>query len=225
VRVKKVSLTNFRNYTHASVDLNEGRNVLIGENAQGKTNFLEVVEIISLGRSPRAQQEADLIKAGANEMRIEIVFESNGAETTASFSLVTTTKPRTKGVERQIKVNGLTLNSARAMRGRLVTVSFKSSDLNLLRGGPKFRRDWIDDILVTLRPTYQETLSKYAKSVAQRNRLLKLLFEKSRVSVEDQNQLKVWDEQTAKTAVAGRITAQSRATPKTHFRETRDSSC
>ncbi|HEY9733135.1 MAG TPA: DNA replication/repair protein RecF [Drouetiella sp.] len=202
MRVKKVSLTNFRNYTHASVDLNEGRNVLIGENAQGKTNFLEVVEIISLGRSPRAQQEADLIKAGANEMRIEIVFESNGAETTASFSLVTTTKPRTKGVERQIKVNGLTLNSARAMRGRLVTVSFKSSDLNLLRGGPKFRRDWIDDILVTLRPTYQETLSKYAKSVAQRNRLLKLLFEKSRVSVEDQNQLKVWDEQTARFGAA-----------------------
>lgn len=222
MRVKKVSLTNFRNYFHASVDLADGRNVLIGENAQGKTNFLEAVEIISLGRSPRAQQDADLIKTGASDMRIEVIFESNGAEATASFGLATTSKPRTRGVERQIKVNGLTLGSARALRGRLVTVSFKSSDLNLLRGGPKFRRDWIDDILVTLRPMYQDTMSKYAKSVAQRNRLLKLLFEKGRVSVEDQNQLKVWDEQTARfgaTIIKQRILLLEELLPKAELHQ------
>ncbi len=198
MRVKKVSLTNFRNYVRSSVDLSDGRNVLIGENAQGKTNFLEAIEIISLGRSTRAQQDGDLIRAGASDMRIELIFESGGAEATATFALTPTNKPRTRGIERQIKVNGLTIGSAKSLRGRLVTVSFKSSDLNLLRGGPKFRRDWIDDILITLRPTYQDTTSKYLKSVAQRNRLLKLLFEKGRVSVEDQEQLKVWDEQTAR---------------------------
>ncbi len=198
MRVKKVSLTNFRNYTHTSVDLIDGRNVLIGENAQGKTNFLEAIEVISLGRSTRAQQDGDLIKAGAADMRIELVFESNGVEATANFALTLTDKPRSRGIERQIKINGLTIGSAKSLRGRLVTVSFKSSDLNLLRGGPKFRRDWIDDIIVTLRPVYQDTLSKYAKSVAQRNRLLKTLFEKGRVSVDDQNQLRVWDEQTAR---------------------------
>lgn len=198
MRVKKVSLTNFRNYTHTSVDLIDGRNVLIGENAQGKTNFLEAIEVISLGRSTRAQQDGDLIKAGAADMRIELVFESNGVEATANFALTPTDKPRSRGIERQIKINGLTIGSAKSLRGRLVTVSFKSSDLNLLRGGPKFRRDWIDDIIVTLRPVYQDTLSKYAKSVAQRNRLLKTLFEKGRVSVDDQNQLRAWDEQTAR---------------------------
>lgn len=198
MRVKKVSLINFRNYKRSSVDLSDGRNVLIGENAQGKTNFLEAIEIISLGRSTRAQQDGDLIRAGATDMRIEMVFESGGAEATATFALAPTDKPRTRGIERQIKVNGLTIGSAKSLRGRLVTVSFKSSDLNLLRGGPKFRRDWIDDILTTLRPTYQDTMSKYLKSVAQRNRLLKLLFEKGKISVEDQNQLRVWDEQTAR---------------------------
>lgn len=198
MRVKKVSLTNFRNYKRASVELSDGRNVLIGENAQGKTNFLEAIEIISLGRSTRAQQDGDLIRTGETDMRIELVFESGGAEATATFALAPTDKPRTRGIERQIKVNGLTIGSAKSLRGRLVTVSFKSSDLNLLRGGPKFRRDWIDDILITLRPTYQDTMSKYLKSVAQRNRLLKLLFEKGKVSVEDQNQLRVWDEQTAR---------------------------
>lgn len=171
---------------------------MIGENAQGKTNFLEAIEVISLGRSTRAQQDGDLIKAGAADMRIELVFESNGVEATANFALTPTDKPRSRGIERQIKINGLTIGSAKSLRGRLVTVSFKSSDLNLLRGGPKFRRDWIDDIIVTLRPVYQDTLSKYAKSVAQRNRLLKTLFEKGRVSVDDQNQLRAWDEQTAR---------------------------
>ncbi|CAN5132391.1 DNA replication/repair protein RecF [soil metagenome] len=202
MRVKKVSLTNFRNYVRSSVHLSDGRNVLIGENAQGKTNFLEAIEIISLGRSTRAQQDADLIRAGATDMRIELVFESGGAEATASFALARTDKPRTRGIERQIKVNGLTVGSAKSLRGRLVTVSFKSSDLNLLRGGPKFRRDWIDDILITLRPTYQDTMAKYLKSVAQRNRLLKLLFEKGKVSVDDQDQLRVWDEQTARFGAA-----------------------
>ncbi len=198
MRVKKVTLTNFRNYEHSSVDLSDARNVLIGENAQGKTNFLEAIEIISIGRSTRAQQDGDLIRKGADHMRIDLVFESAGTEATASFALAPTDKPRTKGIEKQIKINGLTIGSAKGLRGRLVTVSFKSSDLNLLRGGPKFRREWIDDILITLRPTYQDTLSKYQKSVAQRNRLLKLLFEKGKVTVSDQDQLKVWDEQAAR---------------------------
>jgi DNA replication and repair protein RecF len=198
VRVKKVTLTNFRNYQHSSIDLSDARNVLIGENAQGKTNFLEAIEIISLGRSTRAQQDADLIRKGADHMRIDLVFETSGTEATASFALAPSDKPRSRGIEKQIKVNGLTIGSAKALRGRLVTVSFKSSDLNLLRGGPKFRRDWIDDILITLRPTYQDTMAKYQKSVAQRNRLLKLLFEKGKVTVSDQDQLKVWDEQAAR---------------------------
>ena len=171
---------------------------MIGENAQGKTNFLEAIEIISLGRSGRAQQDADLIKQGSDNMRIDLEFDSNGTEMTASFALLRSDKPRSRGVEKQIKVNGLSIGSAKALRGRLVTVSFKSSDLNLLRGGPKFRREWIDDILVTLKPTYQDVLSKYQKSIAQRNRLLKLLFEKGKITVSDQDQLKVWDEQTAR---------------------------
>ncbi|HEY9678028.1 MAG TPA: DNA replication/repair protein RecF [Drouetiella sp.] len=202
MQIKKVTLTDFRNYQHSSVDLTDARNVLIGENAQGKTNFLEAIEIISFGRSPRASQDADLIRKGKDLLRIEVDFESNNSDVRASFAIAKSEKPRSRGVERQIKVNGLTIGSAKALRGRLVTVSFKSSDLNLLRGGPKFRRDWIDEIMVTLKPAYQDTLSKYLKSVAQRNRLLKQLFEKGKVSVTDHDQLKVWDEQTAKFGAA-----------------------
>jgi DNA replication and repair protein RecF len=104
-----------------------------------------------------------------------------------------------KSYDKQIKLNGLTVGSTKALRGRLVCVSFKSSDLNLLRGGPKDRRDWIDEILVTIRPSHHELLSKYQKIVLQRNRLLKQFFEKGRVSVSDHEQLQVWDEQLAQS--------------------------
>lgn len=163
MRIKKVSLTNFRNYLTSSVDLSESRHVLIGENAQGKTNFLEAIEIISLGRSSRAQHESDLIRKGADFMRIDLIFDSNGAEVSASYTVARSDKPRSRGIEKQIKINGLTIGSTKGLRGRLVTVSFKSSDLNLLRGGPKCRREWIDDILVTLRPAYHDILAKYQK--------------------------------------------------------------
>jgi DNA replication and repair protein RecF len=84
------------------------------------------------------------------------------------------------------------------MAGRLVAVSFKSQDLYLLRGGPKYRREWIDTILATIRPSNQETFNKYEKVVTQRNRLLKTIFESGRLSVSDQDELKVWDVQLAK---------------------------
>lgn len=217
MRVTKVTLTNFRNYEESSVDLGDSRNILIGENAQGKTNFLEAIEIVSLARSTRAQSDLDLILRKADLMRIDVAFVSGGVSTEVSYSAMRSTKPRTRGVERQVKVNGLTLGSAKALRGRLTTVSFKSADLNLLRGGPKFRREWIDDILITLRPAYQDTMSKYQRSVAQRNRLLKQIFERGRVSVSDQDQLKVWDEQVARfgaSIIKQRLALLSELLPK-----------
>jgi len=201
VRVKKVTLKNFRNYEYACLELHEKRNLIIGENAQGKTNFLEAVEYVCHGKSSRAQQDLDLIRKGTDQMMVEIVFESRQGQECVSFVLTKTVGAR-KSYDKQIKINGLTVGSARALGGRLVCVSFKSSDLNLLRGGPKDRRDWIDDILVTLTPTHQQLLGKYQKVILQRNRLLKQFFEKGRVSVSDHEQLRVWDEQLAQLGSA-----------------------
>jgi DNA replication and repair protein RecF len=88
MRVKRVSLTNFRNYQKASADLSAGRNILIGENAQGKTNFLEAIELLATGRSSRAGTDQDLINAGCDHMRVEIVFEARGTWKSESRSTV-----------------------------------------------------------------------------------------------------------------------------------------
>jgi len=198
MRVKKVTLTNFRNYHACAAELCAGRNILIGENAQGKTNFLEAIELAATGKCLRAQSDLDLIRAGAEFMRMEIVIEARGAEETLAIAFRPTANDARRAVEKQISINGLSHSMIRVLRGRLVVVSFKSQDLYLLRGGPKYRREWIDIILETLRPAFRDVSSNYQKVVVQRNKLLKSLFEKGRVSVSDQDQLKVWDQQLAK---------------------------
>ncbi|HEY9868919.1 MAG TPA: DNA replication and repair protein RecF [Candidatus Obscuribacterales bacterium] len=200
MRVKQIKLRNFRNYPDSVVDLAAGKTILIGANAQGKSNFLEAIEIASCGRSSRAEHDRDLIAWGQQEMSIEVLFERGGFEQTIAFRLAQRPGARKNAVsvERSIKINGLQQSSSKALGGRLVTVSFKSDDLNLLRGGPKHRREWIDGVALRLRPAFHDTLASYQKVISQRNRLLKELFEKHRVTVSDQDQLLAWDKQVAR---------------------------
>ncbi len=212
MRIKKIHLGQFRNLSSASVELGHGRNILIGQNAQGKSNFLEAIELLATGKSSRADSDFDLIAWGAKEMHAELVLEGGRGEEILSFALrqpaascvaekggqKTQLSCRGSRVERTVKVNELTQPSAAGLIGRLIVVSFKSQDLNLLRGGPKFRRDWIDSLILKLRPSFQEVFSSYQKTIAQRNKLLKTLFEKGKLTVSDQDQLLVWDKQLAR---------------------------
>jgi DNA replication and repair protein RecF len=198
--VKHVNLTNFRNYEKANAALCPTRNILIGENAQGKTNFLEAIELFSNGYSDRANRDTELILNGKEATLLEIAFEAHGRSETASIALKRKAGNATKdegGVERAVKVNGVSHGLMRYLRGHLASVSFKSQDLNLIRGGPKFRREWLDRLLVTLKPSLDEELNKYQKVISQRNRLLKMLSERGSVSTAKREELMVWDEQAA----------------------------
>ncbi|MBU6452487.1 MAG: DNA replication and repair protein RecF [Cyanobacteria bacterium REEB67] len=197
MQVNQVTVKNFRNYQSATLELSPGRNILIGENAQGKTNLLEAIEIISTGRSDRAASDRELIAVGANECLIELVYAAKimqGMDETVSLTI-----SQKERLSRRVRINGLNQPASARVSGRflsrLTTVSFKAQDLNLLRGGPKFRRDWLDELALKIRPAHHELHSKYEKIVAQRNRLLKNFFEKGQLSVSDQDELKVWDKQ------------------------------
>ena len=204
MRVRKVTLHNFRNYGTCEVDIAPGKTILIGENAQGKSNFLEAMELISYGKSSRAENDAELIGWGCDAMQVLVDVVSRHGDHSLQVELrrgqpaPAGGKGRAGRLQRTIKINGVTQQNTRGLLSALITVSFKSTDLNLLRGGPKFRRDWIDNIAMRLRPTLHDTYSNYAKSLAQRNKLLKTIFEKGRVSVTDQDQLLVWDKQVAR---------------------------
>jgi DNA replication and repair protein RecF len=207
VLVRKLALKNFRNYELATAQLVPSRNILIGENAQGKTNFLEAIELLANGYSDRAVHDAELIRKGEESLEIEVDFQSAGNEEKLFLQLKRSKKARLTHdgegpTEKLIKVNGVSYALMKKLRGRLVTVSFKSQDLNLLRGGPKFRRDWVDRIAVSLKPSSQEIYAKYHKVITQRNKLLKSLFERGTVSTQAREELVVWDAQAAKYGAA-----------------------
>jgi DNA replication and repair protein RecF len=192
LRVSRVHVRNFRNYKNAALDLSEGRNVLIGENAQGKTNLLEAIELIASGRSDRAGNDRELVYRGENQALVEVSYHSAGYSETASLLLTAGER-----MSRKAKINGV-IQSASRRFARLTTVSFKVSDLDLLRGGPKYRRDWLDQLVCKLKASHFELTTRYDKIVQQRNRLLKTFFEKDgRLTVSDYDELKVWDKQLA----------------------------
>jgi DNA replication and repair protein RecF len=201
--IKHIRLINFRNYSTANIGLSPGKNIFIGENAQGKTNFLEAIEIAATGRSNRAVKDNELIRWRQDNFRIYVEYEKGGNDQ-GSVALALNVVPTPAGggkLEKSVKINGVLRNSYRSLLGKIVTVSFCSQDLNLLRGGPKFRREWIDDIGLRIRPAYQGVLISYTKVVAQRNRFLKELAEKGRVTVQDQDALSAWDQQLVRFGV------------------------
>ncbi len=168
------------------------RNLLIGDNAQGKTNLLEAIELLCNIKSGRATSDRDLILAGAESTLIEITYVCQGIEETVS--LILSLKPR---LSRVLKVNGMKVSrSELGGLSRLTAVSFSTRDLALVRGGPKERRDWLDQVLVKLRPGFAEVVSQYEKIVQQRNKLLRLCFERGQAP--DEEEIKVWDIQLAR---------------------------
>lgn len=129
---------------------------------------------------------------GQSQALVEVSYSSEGISEVAS--LIFSAGER---VSRKSRLNGVAQPSSRKI-SRLTTVSFKAADLNLLRGGPKYRRDWLDELTAKLKGGHFELTHRYEKVLQQRNRLLKQLFEKGRVTGSDMDQLKVWDEQIAR---------------------------
>lgn len=199
--VKEISLTKFRNYKQCSLNFSRGKNIIIGQNAQGKSNLLEAVDLLSSGKSSRAGEERELVMWGSRSASVKAEYNARGYDETLAleWKLKSPSAPAGSArVQKSIYVNGVQQQSIKDILGRMLTVSFSSEDLYLLRGGPKYRRDWLDNLAVRLRPNFHDVISNYAKSVMQRNKLLKTLAERGRLTVSDQDELLVWDKQLAR---------------------------
>jgi len=205
--LKNLKLNNFRNYNEQDIDFKPGLNIILGANAQGKTNLLEAIEYMSTGRSYRASQDLELVSRGKNLASIAVQYlidwdnRTNLQNISIDFkSSLNTEKTKNPKLEKKVKINGATYSTTRNLKGCLCVVSFKSEDLNLARGGPKYRRDWIDNLLSSIDLGYRETSNRYTKCITQRNRLLKNIAEKGgryNLSETDKEQLRVWSRQAA----------------------------
>ena len=163
--IKELGLKNYRNCENTKISFPTNITLIIGKNAQGKTNILESIYFLSALKSPRTSNIKDFVKFG------EAGFKINGdlfkSDTDISLE-VEYNLNKTKTV----KLNGLK-TTPKNYKSALNTVLFSTQDLLLLRGTPQDRRDWLDGAISQIYPTHDERLSKYNKIRIQKNNLLK----------------------------------------------------
>lgn len=166
MRLNKLKLKNYRNYDSCELEFPGNKILLVGKNAQGKTNLLEAVYYLATLSSFRPGSDSELIKWGENTCIIEADIYKNETD----IELKAIINPPKQKI---LKLNGLKKNSFASFLGNLVVVNFNVADLLLLRGSPSDRRKWLDDAISQIYPAYKDRLTKYNKIRTQRNNLLK----------------------------------------------------
>lgn len=184
--VKRVELSNFRNYELLKLDLDKKTNILYGKNAQGKTNVLESIYVCSTTKSHRSNKDAELIKLDCDEAHIKLFIEKNNREQRIDIHL---RRNKTK----VIAINGIPIKKASELFGVFNVVIFSPEDLDIIKKGPAERRKFIDMELCQLDKIYVYNLTNYNKIIIQRNKLLKDIYFRPELK----QTLEVWDNQLA----------------------------
>ena len=200
--LRALRLVNFRNYVDATALFGPGLNVVVGDNAQGKTNLLEAISFNVTGSSPRTPKENEVVRWGADFARTEARIAIDGSERSVAIGYA-------PGQKKRITVDGvpapsLTNYAAGAAGARVVT--FFPDDLRVVKGAPSDRREFLDVLLSSLRPAYARAAVEYAKAVAQRNQLLRRI----RDGFSSERTLATWDRKVVelgKTVLEGREAA------------------
>lgn len=188
MKLKNLRLENFRNCENIELEFDKNKTLIIGKNAQGKTNILESIYFLSTLKSPRTSNNTEFIKLGAPNFKIDAkLFKS---ETNIDMTLT-----YSQDKKREIKLNGVK-SSLKDFKTALKTVLFSTPDLLLLRGAPQDRRDWLDRAISQIYPAYDERLSKYDKIRIQKNNFLK---ECAKTGINNETLLEVYNEQLSVT--------------------------
>lgn len=190
MRLKSILLENFRSYEKHELNFsNQGEiTVFKGKNGVGKTNILEAVYNLSLGKSFRTNQFLDMIKWGNDFSRIKAEIE-DGDNLEVFFS-------HSPKKLKNFKKNGVSL-SHKNFLGTLLTVLFHPEDLNMLYLSPSYRRKYVDIVLSQTDRDYLDALINYNKVLKQRNNLLKDLQSRAyELGIQSLNftNLEIWDE-------------------------------
>ena len=167
MQLDRLDLTNFRNYAQLQAAFCPGVNLLVGDNAQGKTNLLEAIFYLCAGRSWRTRREQELLRFGADALELAGAGYWDGREQTLRALLFAGRRPR------QLYAGGVKLKSGAQFAGRLTAVLFCPEDLSVLRGGSAGRRRLIDLALAQLRPGYAQALQEYGRLLDGKSRILR----------------------------------------------------
>ncbi len=159
-------LKNFRSYENLTASFSDGINILQGRNAAGKTNVLEAVGFLSIGKSFRTQKEAECIKEGAQTAYIKGGIEKKEGRLHVEALISAFEK-------KSLKINGQPVKKMGELFGNFIAVVFSPEDLKVLKESPSLRRRFVDMEISKLKPAYFYELLEYGKALAQKNALLK----------------------------------------------------
>lgn len=178
MNITKIGLTNFRNYEDLQLEFHPKINIILGNNAQGKTNILEAIYLSSLGKSFRTSNDYEMIRFDCNFFRIKIEAEKKNDDICVEMAVSKESKA--------VKLNGRKIKKTAELLENVYIVVFSPEDLKIVKEEPEKRRKFIDRELCQIKPMYYSNLSKYKKVLLQRNTLLK--GNSPQISV-----LEVWD--------------------------------
>ncbi len=171
MNIQTLLLRSFRNYEQAQLEFDPGVNLIVGANAQGKTNLLEAISYLGSGKSFRAQTSGELVRFGADFAELQGWVFSPEREQTLRCLLFAAARPR------QMFRNGVKKRTMEDLSGVLPTVLFCPEDLMVLKAGAAQRRRFGDSVLCQLRPNYDAALTEYNRILEQKKRILKDHFE------------------------------------------------
>lgn len=165
MKIQRLKLKNYRNYDQLNLELNDGLTIITGENAQGKTNLLEAIFLLSMAKSHRTNHDNELIQWGQTYAQIE------GEIVTANYKYPLSLYLGPKG--KSAKFNYIEQPKLSHFIGKLNVILFAPEDLQLIKGSPSVRRKFIDAELGQSHPIYLQELVEYNRVLKQRNRYLK----------------------------------------------------
>lgn len=182
--VNVLELNNFRNYDSLNIEFSKDINILYGDNAQGKTNVLEGIYLSSTTKSHKGAKDKDMIKIGEEEAHLRMFFNKTGINHRIDMHL------RSNG-RKTAAVDGIPVRKSSDIYGLMNVVFFSPEDLSIIKNGPGERRKFMDAELCQLDKLYLQYLSKYNKTLEQRNDLLKQIPYKTEL----RDTIEVWDKQ------------------------------
>ncbi len=189
MHIQEIQLKNFRNYDQLSMPLADGIHVIIGENAQGKTNFLEAIYVLAMAKSHRTANDKELIQWEKDYAKIEgRVYKQHSR---LPLEIIISKKGKIA------KCNHLEQRRLSQYVGNMNVVLFAPEDLNIVKGSPLVRRRFLDMEIGQISPVYLYEISQYQKILRQRNQYLKMLQGKRQA---DGHLLEIYTEQLIQLA-------------------------
>lgn len=165
MKILGLKLKKYRNIKKIQLVFNSEKTIIIGDNAQGKTNILESIYFLSTLKTPRTNNNQELIKIKEQKFEINAKIEKNNTPIEIDYNY-------NLQKNKETKINKLK-TSSKEFKQVLKTVLFSTEDLLLLRGSPEDRRKWLDGAISQVYPAYEERLNKYNKIRVQKNNFLK----------------------------------------------------